>query len=193
LFHVPNFLRLGAYEPSYKRSDFFIYVGRLSEEKGVDVLLDAQKKLRKMRLVIVGDGGMREELRRKVSDSDRVTFLGFLPEAKLVETWRAAAFTVVPSVCYENSPYAVLESLAFGKPVIATKMGGIPEMVRDGENGFLVEPGNSEHLADRISYLASHPEETWRLGKVARRTVEQTYSAERHFENVMSLYERILR
>jgi len=193
LYHIPNFVDGGAYEPSFKRSGYFIYVGRLSREKGLDVLLDAKRRVKRPDLVVVGDGELREELERTASNGGGISFSGFLSKDRLAEVWRGAAFTVVPSVWYENFPYAILESFAFGKPVIASRIGGMPELVRDGENGFLVEPGDSEELAERISYLASKPEELSRMGRLARRAVEERYSVEKHYESIMSLYERMLK
>jgi glycosyltransferase involved in cell wall biosynthesis len=192
LFHVPHFIDLARYEPSYGGSASFLYAGRLSEEKGLNVLLEAKRRVKGFKLLVAGDGELREKLERDVSNDSDVTFMGFLPRERLAEVWRGAAFTVVPSVCYENFPYAILESFAFGKPVIATRIGGMPELVRDGENGFLVEPGNAEELAEKISYLVSEPEQISKMGKFARRTAEEEYSANRHFESIMNLYERIL-
>jgi len=193
LFHVPLFLAAETYAPSYTRSDYFVYVGRLSEEKGVAHLLEAKRRVPRMRLVVAGEGGLLAGLRDLASRDAGVSFTGFLPGQELAGVWRNAAFTVVPSVCYENFPYAVLESFAYGKPVVASRIGGIPELVRDGENGFLVEPGDPEGLADRIDWLASNPAEAARMGRAARKEVEEVYSAETHYASVMGHYERILR
>jgi len=193
LFHVPHFLGLGTYAPSYSGSDYFIYVGRLSEEKGLGHLLEAKRRVTRMRLVVAGEGDLLAGLRDTASDDGGVSFTGFLPRQRLAEIWKNAAFTVVPSICYENFPYAVLESFAFGKPVVASKIGGIPELVRDGQNGLLAEPGDPEGLAERINSLASNPAEVARMGRAARRDVEDMYSDEKHYASIMSHYERIVR
>lgn len=193
LFHVPNFLNLDFYTPSFKRSGYFIYVGRLSREKGLDVLLAAKRKVGRPDMVVVGDGELRPSLEKEASNGNGISLSGFLSRERLAEVWRGAAFTVVPSVWYENFPYAVLESFAFGKPVIASRIGGMPELVSDGETGFLVEPGDAEALAEKISGLASRPDEIWRMGRLARRMLEERYSAESHYERIMSHYERMLR
>jgi glycosyltransferase involved in cell wall biosynthesis len=193
LFHVPHFLSLAPYGPSHAESDYFVYVGRLSEEKGLAHLLEAKRRVSRMRLVVAGDGSLMAGLRRAAASDSGVSFTGFLPRPELAEVWRGAAFTVVPSVCYENFPYAVLESFAFGKPVVASRIGGIPELVRDGENGLLAEPGDSGGLAERINRLASNKAETVKMGRAARRDVEEVYSVEKHYASVMSHYERITR
>ena len=193
LFHLPLFLPAGAYAPSYDASDYFVYVGRLSEEKGLGHLLKAKRRVSRMRLVVAGEGSLLTGLRAAASGDSGVSFAGFLPGRELAEVWRKAAFTVVPSVCYENFPYAVLESFAFGKPVVASRIGGIPELVRDGENGLLAEPGDPGSLAEKIDWLASNPAEAVRMGRAARRDVEEAYSADKHYAGVMSHYERILR
>jgi glycosyltransferase involved in cell wall biosynthesis len=192
LFHVPNFLETDSYEPSFERSGYFVYVGRLSREKGLDVLLEAKRRVHKSELVVVGDGELREELEKHASNGGGVSFSGYLSKQKLAEVWKGAAFTVVPSVWYENFPYAVLESFAFGKPVIASRIGGMPELVVEGESGLLVEPGDPEELAEKIMYLSSRPDEVRRMGHAARTLLEQKYSAEKHYERVMDLYEKVL-
>jgi glycosyltransferase involved in cell wall biosynthesis len=193
LFHLPLFLDAGSYTPSYDSSGYFVYVGRLSEEKGLGHLLEAKRKVSRMRLVVAGEGDLLDRLRQSASRDAGVSFTGFLPGRELSGVWRDAAFTVVPSVCYENFPYAVLESFAYGKPVVASRIGGIPELVRDGQNGLLVEPGDADGLAERIGWLPANPDEAVRMGKAARRDVEETYSAERHYAGVMGQYERTLR
>jgi len=193
LFHVPLFLDAGSYAPCYDGSDYFVYVGRLSQEKGLGHLLEAKRKVKSIRLVVAGEGDLMAELRELASGDPGVSFTGFLPGRELADVWRGSSFTVVPSVCYENFPYAVLESFAYGKPVIASRIGGIPELVREGENGLLVEPGDANGLADRIDWLAANPGEAARMGRAARQDVDELYSAERHYASVMARYERTLR
>jgi len=193
LFHIPHFIDLSRYEPCYDSTASFIYAGRLSPEKGLNVLLEAKRRVKESKLLVAGDGQLREELERNVSDDDGVFFAGFLPRERLAQAWRKAAFTVVPSVCYENFPYSVLESFAYGKPVIASRIGGMPELITDGANGLLVEPGNVAELAEKISCLVSRPEEASRMGRFGRRTAEEKYSAGGHYESMMNLYEEISR
>jgi glycosyltransferase involved in cell wall biosynthesis len=193
LIHLPLFLDAGSYAPSYAGSDYFVYVGRLSEEKGVRHLIEAKHRVPSMRLVVAGEGSLLERLRELAPQDASVSFAGYLPGPELAQLWRNAAFTVVPSVCYENFPYAVLESFAYGKPVVASGIGGIPEMVRDGENGYLVEPGDTDRLADRMGRLAADPDKTAGMGRAARRDVEVLYSADKHYAGVMDVYERTLR
>jgi glycosyltransferase involved in cell wall biosynthesis len=193
LFYAPHFLDLKPYLPLHESSDYFVYVGRLSEEKGLGALLEAKRKAKSLRLVVAGEGDIINRLRESLTAESGVSFVGFLPKERLADVWRHAAFTVVPSMCYENFPYAVLESFAFGKPVIASRIGGIPELIREGENGLLVEPGDSVELAARIEGLAGAPEEISRMGAVARSDVEKLYSVDSHYANIMGHYERIVR
>jgi glycosyltransferase involved in cell wall biosynthesis len=101
-------------------------------------------------------------------------------------------FVVAPSACYENFPYSVLESFALGKPVVASNIGGIPEMVRDGETGFLVEPGDPARMAERMADLAGDRELVEKLGRNARSRVENEFSADIHYDKLMALYERVI-
>ncbi|NJC04484.1 glycosyltransferase involved in cell wall biosynthesis [Sphingomonas kaistensis] len=146
-----------------------ILVGRLSPEKGIGGLLQAISMVavaERPRLFIVGDGPMRAELDEQVERlglGDHVTFLGRLSEADtLVEIARSDA--LVLSSFMEGLPIVLMEAMALGKPVIATRVAGIPELVTDGEDGLLFTPSNWDELAAHIKALASDPALRRRLG-----------------------------
>jgi len=137
----------------------FVYFGRLSEEKGINVLIRALSIMgAKTRLRIVGDGPARSMLEALAADldiSDRVEFVGHRSGDDLWSEVDAAKAVVFPSVWYENMPYAVLEAMARRKLVIASRIGGIPEVVRDHETGLLFEPGDHAALADILDDVSS--------------------------------------
>jgi glycosyltransferase involved in cell wall biosynthesis len=111
---------------------------------------------------------------------------------ELKEAVRNALCTIVPSICYDNSPLAVFESMALGKPVIASRIGGIPELVIDGRTGFLFEPGNFRELAEKIRCLIGMPETIVDMGREARARLEREYSPESHYLALMGIYRRVL-
>lgn len=132
----------------------FVYIGRLSAEKGVEKLLIALKKLDgSSTLRIVGNGPERGNLEKFAQDldiSNRVIFLGYLSGIALERERREARAILLPSLWYENMPYALTEALAEGAIVIAARLGGIPERVRDSENGFLFDPDDVNSLVQKM-------------------------------------------
>lgn len=135
----------------------FLYFGRLSAEKGIATLIRAFAELKDGEtLSLVGFGPEEERLKQLTTElklEDKVTFLGPVYGDDLKKLLALARAVVVPSEWYENTPYALLETLASGTPVIAACSGSLPERVRDGYNGFLFEPGNAHDLAEKIRLL----------------------------------------
>lgn len=169
---------------------------RAAPEKGVDHLLrafdrvmdDADAYPNRPVLVYCGDGPQLEELRgikRELSHSEDIVLAGYQPDA--VSHLRYAQVFVVPSVWQDALPLSVLEPMSLGKPVVATRVGGIPEMVEDGVTGRLVEPGNEEQLASAIAKLLREPELARRYGSEARRRVASKFSPERELEELLDV------
>ncbi len=193
LIYVPNFIEPKNFTPDYTHDNYILYCGRLSREKGVLTLLKATKSL-DIILRIVGDGPMRDEYERFVRENrmNNVVFEGYKSGDELKNLWKRAVFIVFPSEMYENAPMSILESFAYGKPVIGSNIGGIPEMIIDGETGLLFTPGDSEELRGKIGYLLSNPSIITEMGKKAREKVEKEYNPEIHYQNLMEVYKRAL-
>ncbi|QQS61385.1 MAG: glycosyltransferase [Candidatus Moraniibacteriota bacterium] len=139
-----------SFKYTYQKNASALYAGRLSSEKGVDVLLRAMVSVEGLFLTIAGDGPERKNLEKlsvSLGVSDRVRFLGHLSETALSEEMGLTTLVIIPSVWYENMPYALVEALGKGLIVIASRIGGITERIVDGENGFLFEFGNVKDLA----------------------------------------------
>lgn len=142
--------------PDALPTPYLLYYGRLSEEKGIDVLLKALCRTSWPHLVIAGQGPYQATIERFIKVyglKERVTLKGFLPRTALPSFIKNAAAVVVPSVWYENYPYTVIESLAIGTVVIASSIGGIPELITHGKNGILFAPGDDQALAQAIERL----------------------------------------
>ena len=148
LQNIYNFLNGEKYIVAEKK-DYVLYFGRFSEEKGVRTLLKVCKDLSEIPFVFAGSGPLAEEL----SGYPNVTNCGFLKGKKLKETIAEARFVVFPSEWYENCPFSVMESQWYGTPVIASAIGGVPELVEDGVTGELFEAGNAEELKEKITKL----------------------------------------
>lgn len=187
---VPNFVEPAEF-PEGGRKDYVLFLGRLSEEKGLSVLIDAYREPDgKPKLKIVGDGPEAEKCREETAASgleERIEFTGALYGEALGQAIAGAKALIVPSVWPENLPYVVLEAFQAGKPVIASKLGGLEEMIRDGQNGFLFEPGNPRELSRAIARLASCDPE--RLSSQARQAAED-YSSLKHLESIKNIYGR---
>lgn len=134
-----------------KRGDrkYVLYFGRYSKEKGMEILLQVCRGLLEIPFVFAGNGPLEE----KVNDVDNIENKGFQSGEKLYSLIRNAQFTIFPSECNENCPFSVMESIAEGIPVIGSDIGGVPELVSDGQNGLLFAPGNAEELKSKISCL----------------------------------------
>jgi len=168
--------------------DYFVYAGRLSREKGVQTAVAAAAQAG-VELIVAGDGPLGEQLRAAAPAS--VRFTGRLPGEQLDELLRHALAAVVPSDCFENAPLAVLEAMAVGRPVIAARTGGIPELVRDGVDGILVEPGDVESLGQALRRLHADRSTADSMGAAARQRVSEAFSPARHLDGLLATYEAV--
>lgn len=194
IFVKTNFVESG---PAPERSPgaYALYVGRLSEEKGVRVLLAAWAGLRQeIPLKIVGDGPLRGLIAEAVlsQDSGPVEWLGQLPQTEIASLMRGAYSLVVPSICFENFPMAIAEAFACGLPVIASDLGAMAEIVADRKTGLRFSPGNAEDLAAKIEWAWTHPQEIAVMGHAARTEFEAKYTAAAALERLEKVYKSVL-
>lgn len=181
---VPNAVAAAHISHSTKGAEGLLFAGRLSPEKGLSTLIPAAK-IAGVKLVVAGEGPMRSEIERLPF----VEYLGMLNPDKLAEARKRTVGAIVPSVWFENAPMAILESMACGRPVIATEIGGIPELMRDGVDGLLVKPTDGIGLAEAMRLLVADPEMAAAMGESARLRVAAEYSPERHCRHLESVYE----
>lgn len=191
---IENFADLEEREPNYEHKGYIVYFGRLSEEKGILTLIKAMKEYPQVLLKIAGSGPEEDMLRSAAIElgAKNVEFIGFKTGNELVQLIRNCAFTVIPSEWYENCSNTVIESFAYGKPVIGAEIGGIPEQVIHGKNGYLHPPGDEQKLGELINSLYCNEELIRKMGMEARRTVETKYSGERHYRRLMEVYRRLI-
>lgn len=191
IIYLPNFIDTPKFFPKYNAGDYLLYIGRLSLEKGIETLIRAFKQTSgtNLRLLVAGDGPERQNLLAIAKEDSRVQFTGYLSGIDLSNVIQNAKAVVVPSQWYENAPLSVLEAFAYGKPVIGAKIGGIPEMIADGENGLLFDPGNVDDLSSKINNLLDKSaNEIISMGMAARKKVEDQYSAEAHYRQLIEIY-----
>ena len=208
---IPNGINIEDFDIPYSKEEcrdklglpidenMILFVGILSPYKGPDVLLRAMPKILKnipnTKLVLVGSGGMKEELERlskKIGIEDYVKFVGFVEESLKPLYYKAADVFCLPSTMSTESFGIVnLEAMACGVPIVASKIGGIPDAVKDGENGLLVPPRDPEKLADAIIYLLENENIRKKMGKNGREKVED-YSWERIAEMTEKVYKGVV-
>lgn len=189
----PNFVYS---DPGPKRGpgEYALFVGRLSEEKGLRVLLRAWQQLdMDIPLRIAGDGPVKGELQEAISAKDvrGCTLVGSLNSDGVRQAMHGASFLVVPSVWYEGFPVTIAESFACGLPVIASRLGSLSEIVSDGCTGLHFCAGNSEELAAKAKWAWSHPVEMQSMGRTARAEYESKYTAEHYYAHVTRLWNRL--
>lgn len=193
--YLPNFVNASTIEPSIGTGDYLLYIGRLSREKGVQTLLHALQQVKNpTALKIVGDGPERRELESIAAHSNiPVQFAGYLTGVDLHLAISNAKAVIMPSEWYENAPLSLLEAFAYGKPVIGASIGGIPEMIDDGVNGFLFTSGKVDELKEAIDYVLSMTRDAlYDMGRSAREKVEREFSPERHYSGLIDIYRQAL-
>lgn len=172
-----------------------VYVGRLTPEKGLDHLVRAMRfvkeRLPTARLDVVG-GGVEEDALERLADregvADVVEFHGRVSHAEVARYLARAAVQVVPSIWSENSPVAIYESLVAGLPTVASRIGGIPDLVRDGETGFLVRPRDPRDLADKLLRVLEDPALRERLSQGCRDAARRYTDAGEHLDRIDGVY-----
>jgi len=183
----PNFVEPDP-GPGPGQGGYFLYAGRLTEEKGVRVLLDCWKNAPDLpRLWIAGDGPLREEVQNAVVTTSNVHWLGMKTGEEVVFLMKQAKATLCPSLWYEGMPRVVIESLAVGTPVIASKIGGYPEMIVDGESGALFATGEAGALLGRTRELDERA--AWQnMRSQARLRFLAEYTGEKNFSVLLNIY-----
>lgn len=192
--YIPNFVDVDKLNPCYECDNYIMYLGRLSEEKGVHVLIEAMKEIRGTQLYIVGSGPLEYEIRNQIKlyNLENVRMLGFKCGTELESIIRKAKFIVVPSNWYENCPMTIIEAMAYGKSILGSNSGGIPELIRNNQNGFIFETNNKDDLVNKINFLINNPDITIKMGQAGRKIAEEEYNKQIHFKRIKEVYEEVL-
>lgn len=179
----PNFVDFAA--PAALPRKGFLFVGRLSVEKGVQTLASAAALLPGASLRVAGDGPEAALL----DGVSGITRLGSLPSEAVRQEMNRAMALMVPSICYETFGLVIIEAFASGLPVIASRIGALADLVRDGETGLLFEPGNPQDLVDKMAWALAHPDAMADMGRKAHAQYEAEFTAERNYAQLMAIYE----
>ena len=185
-----NGIDVNTVQASDEDDDYVLFLGRLVPEKGAETLLKAHAKSgQAWKLVIAGTGPLHTVLKSQYNPS---ILVGYLAGDALKEMIRKASVVVVPSEWYENCPMSVLEAMAYGKPLVGSKIGGIPELVEDSKTGLLYEAGDVDGLQFALNQLMKSKELRQNMGKAGRERVMKYFSLDAHHQVLMNIYKNVL-
>lgn len=197
IISIPNFLDRDMYNtvPNYNNRGYFLYAGRLVKHKGVQYLLQAMKELpRNIEIHIAGTGEFESELKHYKNEYNlnNVKFLGHLTREQLFNEYQNCIATLVASNWFEIFGLVNIESFINGKPVIASNIGGIPEIVEHNVNGLLFEPANIDQLKNCIMTYWNNPELVVQHGKNGYQKARNNYSEDRYYEQIIKIYQHVI-
>lgn len=176
--------------------NYVLFVGRLSVLKGVQYAIEAFKGISKenpiLKMVIVGRGDFEESLRNLARGTRNIVFIGFVDSLKVKRIlYENSLLVVVPSL-YEALPMVVLEAMACGKALVASNVGGIPQLVIDGKNGFLAKPGDSQDIERLVSILCEDRRLRESMGALGREMIEKEFNVDQMVDRTLRVYESLL-
>ena len=187
---VPNPAEISE-TPAALGGGFVLFVGRLAIEKGVETLIRASARVPSLSLRIAGTGPEEEKLRHlaKTLNAVHISFLGFVPPAELAALRTTADAVIVPSIWYENGPLAALEALGEGVPVIASNIGGLPELITDGQEGLLAAPGDVQAWVETLERFKELPHTALQqMGAKGRTRIQQSHTWDVHLKALDRIY-----
>jgi len=203
---IPNAIELSVFTPPLREKGHnnengkvrLLFVGRFNAFKSVETLVEAAGRLKEMgienfELQLVGEGERRAAVEKLVTEKKltrQVSLLGWVERDAIVERYRQADLFVTATT-WEGMPNTVLEGMACGLPVVATRASGLEELVRDGLNGYLVNINDTVELADRMARLITNSFERQRMGKESRKIAEQEFAWEYIAEQYVEIYNRV--
>lgn len=179
----------------YVLGDYAFYLGRLSKEKGILNLIEAIGDIPNAKLLIAGDGPERERIEAYISEhklDGRITLLGYQNQDSIHKYITNSRFVVIPSICNENCPYSVLEAMEIGKPIVASRIGGIPELIADGENGYLYKADDINELKEKLTLLLDNDDKVNRFAQKSRELYESYYSPDSYYNELIKIYNKVM-
>ena len=178
----PNFADVRSLKQSKRVGGLF--VGRLSQEKGIEVLLEAVALCPGVAIRVMGSGPEEHKLR----SNPRIILLGWRSRTDVLDGMSSARYLVMPSLCYENFPLAIVEAFACGLPVITSRLGAMADLIQDGQTGLLFTPGSAEDLAAKIMWAEANHQRMHEMGRIARAVYEAKYTPESNYAQLRRIY-----
>lgn len=192
---IPTFTASKSEVGEPRIGEYGLYFGRITEEKGVETVVQAFEALPENPVKIMGDPTTEEAKRliRYVEEKklQNIEFVGFKSGVELEEIIKGSRYTLIPSVWYDNLPNTALESFQYSKPVIASNIGSLPELVLDGVNGYLFEAGNADDLRNKVLMLADDAV-VEKMGAASRARLEERFAPKTHYDALMGIFRRVI-
>lgn len=190
---VPTFINSSDIVPCYANDKYFLFLGRMAHQKGTIYAIEAMKYLRETEYTLkitgtLSDSKEDQEIKKFIQENgleDRIVFTGFKHGKELDNLIDRCTCVVCPAIWYENMPNTVIEAYAHGKPVIASKIGSLAEIVEDEKTGLLFEMKNSRDLAQKLRRFIENPALCELLGRNARKVCETKYNEKQHMQKVV--------
>ena len=193
---VHNFVIDSGYKEDFVDDGYAFFFGRLSIEKGILNVIRAVKEIPNSKLVIAGDGPEKENIQKFIIQNklnDRIELVGYLNQDDVKKYIKNSKFVVVPSIWYENCPYSILETMEIGKPIIGSKIGGIPELIEDGKNGFLYEYQNVSELIEKMKLLFDNEKLVREQSEMSRKLYEEKYNENVYYKRIYEIYNNLIK
>lgn len=191
--HVPLFLRDEQFCRSNLDDGYFLFIGKIEPIKGILTLIEAAKLLPKIEFKIAGKISDQTEEAFKSNLSPNINYLGLLNGEEIKKVISRSKAIILPSLWYENQPFAILEAFAARKPVIASDLGGMKELISTNNSGVLFKPGNVHDLKNAIESLIENPQIAIELGNNAFNYVTSIHSEHNHYEKLFEIYESLIK
>ena len=190
--YLPHFLSENLFQASSKNGNYMLFLGRLTSIKGIYTLLEASQMVPDIRILLAGR--IEEQLKSTMTEimPDNVEYMGIVHGEELRHLLVNSTALVMPSLWYENQPFSILEAFACEKPVIASDLGGMKELVVHLERGILVPPGDASALAEAMLSIAESPQEVSRMGANAREYAVAHHHPNVHYHRLMDIYAQVV-
>ncbi|RLA99214.1 MAG: hypothetical protein DRG83_13370 [Deltaproteobacteria bacterium] len=190
--HLPHFLPDDLFYEGYNNNDgYLLFMGKLEPIKGIYPLLEACRTTPEVHLVLAGR--VEEPLASQLSEllPPNATYVGMKHGKELRSLLQGALAVVLPSLCYENQPFSILEAFACGKPVIASDLGGMTELVKHKERGLLIQPGDVKALSEAMRWMSQYPDEVIKMGMNAYEYAICHHSSKVHYAKLSKIYDQL--
>ena len=189
-----NFIDDPGYGDPAARQSFYLFIGRLSPEKGVSTLLDAWRQMPGEQIRIVGDGPEKQKLVGQYGHLPNVDFVGKKPREEVLALMKTCKALIFPSVWYEGLPLTIIEAFATGTPVIGSALGAMQEMIGDAFNGLLFEPGDSNGLNEKVNQLNQYiSAKDFTLHENARKSYLERYHPDQCYQDILGIYAELIK
>lgn len=189
--HLPLFLPDDMFNKGNEDKGYLLFLGKLELIKGIFPLLYACKQAPEVNLVMAGQVRASQASKLFKLFSKNVRYVGMKKGDELRRILFETSALVLPSLWYENQPFSIIEAFAAGKPVIASNLGGMTELVKNSNGGLLVQPGDVQAITEAMKWIVTHEQKTKEMGQAAREYAIREHSAQKHYDRLIQIYEGI--